>query len=172
MTITELGSVGELVGSIAVLATLVYLAYQTQQTGRMLAQSKEVQIAAQTQGNLAGWDGVFRPILEKPEVARLYRLVKTGERVPTEDEEGLESLLFLIALRLENLMIQLRLNPIAADDHEKLFERMLDIWINKLMRSPSSQEWWNENRNGFTPDFTNRMDDHLSRSLKLEVGAI
>jgi len=169
MTITELGSVGELIGSIAVLATLVYLAYQTQQTGRMLAQSKEAQIAAQTQGNLAGWDGVFRPILEKPEVARLYRLVKTGERVPTEDEESLESLLFLIALRLENLMIQLRLNPITVDDHEKLFEKMLGIWINKLMKSPSSQQWWNENRTGFTPEFMNRMDDQLARSLKSDI---
>ena len=36
MSITELGAVGEFVGAIAVLATLVYLAYQTRQNTLML----------------------------------------------------------------------------------------------------------------------------------------
>ena len=85
MSITELGSLGEFIGSIAVLATLIYLAYQTRQNGHMLAQSKEAQTASMVQANVAGWDGFFRPILEKPEVARLYRRIKAGEHVSEQD---------------------------------------------------------------------------------------
>jgi hypothetical protein len=169
MSITELGSLGEFIGSIAVLATLIYLAYQTRQNGHMLAQSKEAQTASMVQANVAGWDGFFRPILEKPEVARLYRRIKAGERVSEEDYESLEAFLLTFTLRLENLMVQARLNPFTADDPDAHFENLLDLWVNRLMKSPSSQEWWRANRIGFTPEFANRMDNQLVKSLSLEV---
>jgi hypothetical protein len=152
MSITELGSLGEFIGSIAVLATLVYLAYQTRQNGHILALSKEAQTASMMQANVAGWDSVFRPMLEKPEVARLYRGVKAGERVSDEDYESLEAFLVIFSLRLENLMVQARLNPFTADDADEGFENILDLWVNRLMKSPSSQEWWSANRTSFTPE--------------------
>ena len=163
MSIADLGAIGEFVGSIAVLATLVYLAYQTRQNGQMLAQSKEAQIAAQVQANVAGWDGFFRPILEHKGIAQLYRIVKAGEPVPVEEYERLEALLALIALRLENLMVQVRLNPFTADSQHETYEQLLEFWVDKVMTSPSSQEWWNENRIGFTPEFAHLMDDQLAR---------
>ena len=82
MSLAELGSLGEFVGSIAVLATLIYLAYQTRQNGRMLAQSKEAQTASVTQANVDTWDGIFRPILESPDVARCTEALKPASAFP------------------------------------------------------------------------------------------
>ena len=42
MTIQDLGALGELIGSVAVLATLVYLALQTRQNSRMIGAQLDV----------------------------------------------------------------------------------------------------------------------------------
>ena len=49
MSITELGALGEFIGSIAVLVTLIYLAYQTRQNTTMLQQSRDAQTASMAQ---------------------------------------------------------------------------------------------------------------------------
>ena len=45
MTIIELGALGEFLGSIAVLATLVYLAMQIRQNTRTMDESKKLALA-------------------------------------------------------------------------------------------------------------------------------
>ena len=45
MTILELGALGELLGSIAVLATLVYLSVQVRQNTRSMEESKKLALA-------------------------------------------------------------------------------------------------------------------------------
>ena len=52
MTITELGAVGEFVGSIAVLITLIYLAIQVRQTkGQVEANTNAVLGSSEIDGN-------------------------------------------------------------------------------------------------------------------------
>jgi len=44
MSITELGALGEFVGSLAVLATLVYLAIQVRQSKAMLMENRKISL--------------------------------------------------------------------------------------------------------------------------------
>ena len=54
MTIQDLGALGELIGSVAVLATLIYLTVQTRQNAKALqAQAEGNTLAAQIQFGLA-----------------------------------------------------------------------------------------------------------------------
>jgi uncharacterized membrane protein YebE (DUF533 family) len=73
MSLQDLGSLGEFIGSIAVLATLIYLAYQTRQTTKMLAQSKDAQTASMIQATYNLWHNLYGRILESPDTARIFR---------------------------------------------------------------------------------------------------
>ena len=56
MSITELGALGEFVGSLAVLATLVYLAIQVRQSKAMLMENRKISLAQtyQARASMAG----------------------------------------------------------------------------------------------------------------------
>ncbi len=52
LTIQDLGALGELLGSVAVLATLVYLAFQTRQNTMAIGAQLDAATTATTQANL------------------------------------------------------------------------------------------------------------------------
>jgi len=115
MSSIELGALGELIGSVAVLVTLVYLAYQTRQNGMLLTQQTKAQTATMVQANMGLWHSLYGKILESPDAARILRTIKTGEEVPAEDSERLGALLVMWVLNMENLLFQSRLNPFVEE---------------------------------------------------------
>ena len=59
MSIAELGSLGEFVAALAVLVTLIYLAYQTKISVRMHEQSVSSLNSQMSSHNADGWVQVF-----------------------------------------------------------------------------------------------------------------
>ena len=100
MSIIELGALGEFVGSVAVLATLIYLAFQTRQNEIMLSQSRDAQTATMVQTNMGLWHNLYGKILESPDAARIFKTTKEGEEVAVEDRERLEAILVMWVLAL------------------------------------------------------------------------
>ena len=86
MTIQDLGSIGELVGGLAVIATLIYLAAQIRQNTAMItAQTVQASVDA-TQRVL-----LFRT--ENPELRALLRKARADEDMTADDFEALASYL-------------------------------------------------------------------------------
>lgn len=161
MSIIELGALGEFIGSVAVLITLIYLAYQTRQNGMFLAQQTKAQTATMVQANMGLWHSLYGKILESPDAARIFKTVKAGEVTPAEDTERLGALLVMWVLNLENLLFQSTLNPFV-DEIDDVLERIFSENVSLFMASRSSLEWWESSRGIFGPEVVRMIDSTLA----------
>ena len=161
MSILELGALGEFIGSVAVLITLVYLAYQTHQNGMLLAQQTKAQTATMVQANMGLWHSLYGKILESPDAARIFTTIRSGEEVPAQDTERLGALLVMWVLNMENLLFQSKLNPFV-EEIDAVLQRIFSDNVSMFMSSPSSLDWWESNRGIFGPDVVAMIDSALA----------
>jgi hypothetical protein len=142
MTLSDLGNIGETIGGIAVLATLVYLALQIRQNTRTM------RAAAHHSANQLGVQ-INLALGTNPEVARV--LMQGSAGVP--ELEPHQQLMFHLMMRAnfsgaEAFFIQAR---------EGLLEQ--DMWESRrrsmqgYLRQPGVRSWWERNREIFSEDF-------------------
>jgi len=148
MNFTTLGAIGEFVSGIAVLITLIYLAYQTKLSVRMHEQSVndlQSQIFSQ---NADGWVEFF---LQSSMDERLSSIVgKLQRAIPLEESEISSAELFLNAffLRLENTEYQ------RSKGNVEGVGTLLRKQVGVYSTSPDFQAWWLKARHeGFTDWF-------------------
>ena len=157
MDLADLGSIGELVGGVAVIATLFYLAVQVRQntTGSR---------NAAYDGTVATWTDVLRPLTENIE---LFRRGAAG----TEKLDPSEALLFKYIMAqmfsyLESGFAKTRGGSLPDDEEWERVSRLL-VWY--LQCPGIGTVWWPETRMVFTQSFV----DHVERVLdELNRGTI
>jgi len=153
MTLNEIGAIGEFVSGIAVLITLIYLAYQTRISVRMHEQSVidlQSQIFSQ---NADGWVELF---LQTSMDERLSLIVgKLQRAIPLDESEMMsaEHYLSALLLRLENTEYQLTKGVVSGTD------TLLTKQVGLYSKSPDFQAWWLKARHqGFTDWFVEAID--------------
>jgi hypothetical protein len=166
--IATLGAVGEFVGGIAVLITLIYLAYQTRLSARMHQQSVsdlESQIISQ---NADGWVQVFLQTAKDERLSAIYEKLVSAR--PLDPSEFASAQLFLSAyfLRLENIESYfLRLENIEFQRRNLNWEAMgIDDLLRKQVgtfsASPDFQSWWSKaSSEGFSDWFVDAVNSIL-----------
>jgi hypothetical protein len=147
MTLTDLANIGEAVGGIAVVITLIYLAVQIRQNTRMMraaAHHSANQLAVEI--NLAlGTD---------PRVSEVLLL-------GSKDLSGLDptqSLMFHLLMRsifsgAEDFYIQTREGLLNADMWESRKHSM-----HQYLLRPGIDAWWTENQSLFSNDFVDELN--------------
>ena len=128
MTIQDLGSIGEFVAAIATLITLLYLALQLRNNGRVSrfdAYLKTRQMVAESQR-----------ILSDPDRARLWRVGLSDPDALTEDER----ISFFQILYLLVNAFDARLEYSRATRDSDVYEMRGDP-LEKLTREPGFQRW-------------------------------
>ena len=134
MTIFELGALGEFIGSIAVVLTIGYLAFQIKQnTAAMKASSHHAITDSFNNINIA--------MSQDPQVARRFRMGSADLSSLDEDELGSYSFQSLAYQRIfETLYYQRKIGTME----EQLFvaEEKTLRWVVSL---PGWREWWRSN---------------------------
>ena len=153
MTISDLGSIGELVAAFATIATLGYLALQIRQSNRANAIVAVARIAESTEewlGSLARDPG-------------LYGLYRNGMRDPrslSREEFGRFQVLILQFLRgIESGWLQVRWKLVDAD-YWVGFERSLGYIIG----SPGGRRAYEQNRGFLSDAFADEVDRIVAES--------
>ena len=90
MTITELGALGEFVGAIAVVATLIYLSVQIRQNTRSMAEGKTLALAQTYQMRADALQDMMVRAADSQHVAPI--IIKLTEAGYPEDITGLDQL--------------------------------------------------------------------------------
>ncbi len=153
MTISELGSIGELVAAIATIATLGYLAIQIRQSNR----SNEVIAISRIAESSEGWLG---QIARDAELYDLYRRGSLDADSLSREEFGRFSMLLLQFLRgTESGWLQVRLNLIDAD-----YWLGMERSIAFIIGSPAGRRVFHRNREFLTPAFADDVDRILSNN--------
>lgn len=147
MDLQALGNIGEFVGAIGVIASLLYLAIQVRQAQRVARAEnvREVQ---------AGFGRLFTMLAQDPELARIYR---TGCEAPGQLDR-------IERQRFEHLLGSLFLHFIEAHEahqHGLMPTDLYEPWkygVASTFQTPGGTEWWMAIRGYLKPDAVQALD--------------
>jgi hypothetical protein len=148
MTLADLGSLGEFLGSIAVLVTLIYIALQTKQT-------KTIAVAEAARTMSADFLSVWKSLGEDEEFGKVCRKGLNDWSAINRDEQ----------LRVHNFLISMMIHYIGTtrSSHKALEESYL-AWENNLLgilSTAGGQTWWESAKYLWEPS----VRDHLEARL-------
>ena len=152
MTIQDLGSIGELVGAIATVATLVYLATQIRHNTRVTRTSS---LQSMLDG---GRDRMIQPVIMDPGVADFFaRGVTSFEGLSSRDQVRFTWYLVEVVLQMQNVWQLHEERIIAAVDY--------DAWLaytTAVLCTPGGAVAWSQVSAIVTPTIRAVLTDHLA----------
>ncbi len=160
-----IGAIGEVIGALAVVASLIYVAIQIRQNTRQVEEQLRTQ-RFDVMGHLGdSWRGFRINITSNPEVASIWRRGNENLKQLNQDERALFDLL------LVEFFWSFTQNWIMGVEHglgEYLFEGIEDNIL--IYISPGMREWWatSPHRNEYPVDFIKAMDKIFERSRESE----
>ena len=144
-----ISAIGEWIGAIAVIATLIYLAIQVRHTKHELKL-----LGMQTRGNTA--IDVLAPIVNDPEIASL--LLKMGH--PRFGDFGLEA----VEAQRIGAWCHMWMQTQQANHYllpDGTHDELLQFWLSV----PGCAEFWEKNKGAYDKDFVDRME-RIKESMK------
>jgi len=157
-----LGAIGEVVGAVAVLITLVYFAVQIRQNTRQIGDTtKALRLSSRdaTQQAFSRW----RHLVSGPETAELYLRGCTDYVSLSRSER------FRFGVLLQDLLLSYEV--LHQQIREELYEqgvweqRQLPLLV-KLFHQPGVRRWWEQNRVMFLPEFAIVIDGVASTASR------
>ena len=163
MNWVALGAIAELLGAIAVLATLYYLSLQIKINSMEITKSSEIQRAQSTYSTNAMWINIWQPLMQDPSLAEIYLRGIRGEQLT-----DVESFRFCVYINTFLAMVEAVYNQVKAEtsfaelaEVSKLFE-LINPYLDKLLNTSTGSHWLSEEAPSlFTPEFLE--DLHSSR---------
>ena len=159
MTIQEWGAIGEILGGIAVVASLVYLAMQIRQNTRQLSLSIKAADLAAFERNVASGNRVREMFILNPEITGLYQRGLSGYR-DLADEEKLRFDMILSNIFSEYQGAYVRYLTYRRDPANFAGAiRKLD----NLIRRRAVRDWLDRSEPDWRPEFAALVEDCVRR---------
>ena len=152
MTIQDLGSIGELIGAIATVATLVYLAIQVRaNTGSHKASSIQYMLDGAR-------DRIITPNIMNHEVSNIMSrgMATPDDLTPTEKVRFLWILTEHV-LQLQNVLNLRNQNALSEFDYQTWL-----VYVGSFIRTPGGQEIWPQVAQVVSQDVREVIDKHLT----------
>ena len=153
MTLADLADLADVVGGIAVVVSLIYLAIQVRQnTGSIRS--------ATLLANTSLWSSLLRDLAE-PGTIEAYATGLTGNK----DISPMQYTQFFLICRglfaaFENQHYQYRRGALDEDTY-KGYERSI---AEQCLAFPGFRIWWEQSRDVFSPAFVTRVDEMISET--------
>ncbi len=150
MTLQDLGNIGDFVGGIAVVISLVYLAFQIRRN-TLSVQASMIQTAAQAATE------IMELMARDPEVLRLFHS-GTHDFASLSEEERLRFSAIMGAMlhRFENLVSQTERGLLPRDSWDGPANRLRGAFA-----LPGTLEWWARGKHAFNDELQNWVDREL-----------
>jgi len=147
-----IGAVGEVVGALTVIVTLLYLAKQIKQN------SAAVKIAA-AQALLSEANGTLRVASSNPQTARAVILGQTCINQLSEEERAQFIVWIFSWMRtIEQAYFQY----LRGNIEEEIWEGQ-EVHLQQVAHAPAVITWWSMRRDYFSKSFQNYVDELASR---------
>ena len=150
MDILELGAIGELVGGIAVIASLLYVGLQVRQNKKALSSTRHVDTLRY------GQTAVARFIEDKDFAAFILEAQNAPDQLDTTDWERFSYFAFQAFSTWEAAYID-REQGLIAEDYWHGWDRV----SRRFLQSFGYRRFWERERSGFAPSFQRYVEDHV-----------
>ena len=148
-----IGSVGDAIGGVGVVVTLLYLAHQTRQNTRAVRAASFHQVADSL-------SGVSMAIVQDPSLVSLLTRVNSDADSLSPDETARYGFFLLTTIRrIESLYFHAEQGTIEGESWRGT-QHTLDVIFEKEV----AQLWWAGNANRFNASFRAYMDENVIRS--------
>jgi len=151
LTIQDLGALGEFLGSIAVLATLVYLALQTRQNTMAIGAQLDAAV-------LAGIHSTALSLATSNELAEAFREDSTGGA--TTNQIRLDAFWRSALLGFQWQLLQARRGLLPGFDEAGIVEVVRGL----SSTSHSFEGWWEASKLAFSPDFVAWVEEQRAQA--------
>ncbi len=153
MTLTELGSIGELLGGIAVVISLLYLAVQIRHNSDLARHDAHRALSREI-------GSILHDIAVEPELYHLWRtMIDEPRKATEEDRERFGMLLYQIFT--------------TFSDSERFGRNDRDLqmrsrrYMDRFLSFESVQDWWSRQGSHYTEPFYSQVEARL-RELRAE----
>ena len=146
MSLQDLGNLGEFVGAVAVVVSLVYLAVQIRQNTQVVRANVELdnaRLAAEFNSQVAG----------NPELVDLWRRSASGEPLDADEQIRWGFLMANLFYRLEGLYRQHRRGLLPAESWAA-WDRLLVF----VLANPITRSWWDSRNHPFSGAFVEHVE--------------
>lgn len=157
MSLDDLGNLGEIIGGLAVVVSLVYLATQIRHTGRI------ARFEAHRSLSLA-MSEIMADLARDPELYRIWnQMINDPENATKADQE-----------RFGLLMYRTFANFNDADrfvDIDAGLRERYDIFMHRLLGFPAARDWWTRQRISFAEPFRSKIDNYIASNYPASSAA-
>ncbi len=157
MTLQDLGNIGEFVGAIGVVASLIYLAVQIRQSSNQIRENTNSVLASAESQDAQVSSDFLQSLAENPGLSRVWRLGHSEPSKLTEDESTQFVMLMGSAFyRLAGSFAQYKRGLLSADSWEP-YDRLISRYLN----SPAVVEWWSRGDVPYARSFIDYVDARI-----------
>jgi hypothetical protein len=160
VTIEQVGSLGEIIGAVATVATLVYLAGQIRQNTSVVRTSNYMQLNS----HFAEFT------LRVAENGELYDVWNRGQEsygeLSAAERARYHSLLSSMFTHFETSQRLWDRRQIDAGLYEEMIEN-----AHKMLATPGPKQWWLESKSWYSPEFQASLDERVGTTAAQQGAA-
>jgi hypothetical protein len=166
MTLQDLGSIGELVGGLAVVLSLAYVAYQVRQNSRQIEHNSRQLEASMYLASGESFVRFWSLMVQDEDVAGLWHRGVAGETLGAVEKVRFNGLVMILFNAFENNFHQ---EQIGA--HHRGTLEISRSTLSRMLASPGVGAWWaREARRSLTPEFVRAVESLISIERPAESG--
>jgi hypothetical protein len=145
-----IGSVGDAIGGVGVVLTLLYLAHQTRQNTRAVRAASFHQVADSL-------SDISKTVVEDPSLISLLTRVNTdADSLSAEDTARDGYFLLLTLRRIESLFFHAEQGTIESESSRGTQNTLHFVFGKEVAR-----QWWTENADRFNSSFRTHIDQNM-----------
>ena len=158
MTLEDLGNLGEFLGSIGVIASLIYLAVQIRRDTAQTALQTRATHATAFQNLIDHHSTLQMQMISNPDLNEALRVVVDDPENATPAQVRLTGMFRTQQMRSFYNAFQLFEKGLIDEEALKLFT----VNINRVVNNAHFEEWWNRAKQDYPPEFQNHINKHKS----------
>jgi hypothetical protein len=148
MSLQDLGNIGEFIGAVGVVASLIYLAFQIRQNTKAVRRTAHISA-------VEAFNHLSSLIVQDPEIARILRTgVLDPDKLNEDERVRFERLASILITNLENLFFQHRDGLLEAERWEA-YEAILREYVSL----PAFSIFWQHVKHRLSKPFRTYVDD-------------
>lgn len=156
MTLEDFSNLSQIVGSLAVIASLLFVGWQVRQNTSALKRTEANATQQQFQA-------IRLLVAGDRDVARLWVQLEQGKALDPVERTRVVALVSEIVWCIFNVWERSRQHFIPHDE----FGRAAATYMIRILRSPSGNEWWQMAKAGYPPGFVIEIDNLVAAAGRL-----